>query len=63
MNSTGKVIFADVVDPGEGYISTPDVSIIDLNGKGRGAEACAIIGKLYDVLNTNNITVFTFDST
>ena len=60
MNSTGKVIFADVVDPGEGYISTPDVSIIDLNGKGRGAEACAIIGKIYDVLNTNNVTVFTF---
>ena len=45
MQSTGKILCIDVVDPGTGYLVAPEVSIADLSGKGRGAEACAIIGE------------------
>lgn len=44
LNNTGFITSIDVVESGSGYISPPDVTIVDKGGKGRGAEACAVLG-------------------
>lgn len=45
LNNTGFITSIDVVESGSGYISPPDVTIVDKGGKGRGAEACAVLDR------------------
>jgi len=45
LNNTGLITSIDVVESGSGYISPPDVTIVDKGGNGRGAEACAILDR------------------